>query len=103
MTQGVDTFKMVPLAPPAGCPLSNDPLFKVSEGRPLRSNRTRDGEGVKKWKGFSDDTFLSLRSDKSLASGKKYLTKYLICNNIIQYEESGSKESKFTEEDPGLF
>ena len=54
-------------------------------------------------KGFSDDTFLSVQLDQSLASGKKYLTKYLICNNIIQYEESGSKESKFTEEDPGLF
>jgi hypothetical protein len=60
-------------------------------------------EGVKKLKAFSDYTFLSLRLDKSLAWGKKYLTKYLICNNIIQYEESGSKESKFTEEDPGLF
>jgi len=58
---------------------------------------------VKKLKGFSDYAFLSLRLDKSLTSGKKYLTKYLICNNIIQYEESGSKESKFTEEDPGLF
>jgi len=66
-------------------------------------SRFNASEGVKKLKGFSDDTFLSLRLDQSLASGKKYLTKYLICNNIIQYEESGSKESKFTEEDPGLF
>ena len=48
MSQGVDTLKMVPLALPAGYPLSNDPLFKVSEGRPPRSNRTRDGEAVKK-------------------------------------------------------
>jgi len=39
---------MVPLALPAGCPPSKDPLFKISEGRPPRSNRTRDGEGVKK-------------------------------------------------------
>ena len=38
----VDTLKMVPLALPSGCPLSNDPLFKVSEGRPPRSNRSRN-------------------------------------------------------------
>jgi len=43
VSQRVDTLKMVPLALPAGCPLSKDPLFKVSEGRPPRSNRTRDG------------------------------------------------------------
>jgi len=43
LSQRVDTLKMVPLALPAGCPPSNDPLFKVSEARPPRSNHTRDG------------------------------------------------------------
>jgi hypothetical protein len=52
MSQGIDTLKMVPLALPADCPPSQDPLFKVSEGRPPRSNRTRDGEAVKKSKDF---------------------------------------------------
>jgi len=32
MSQGADTLKMAPSAPPADSPLSNDPLFKVSEG-----------------------------------------------------------------------
>jgi len=31
------------------------------------------------------------------------LTRYLICINIIQYEEVGSRESKVTEGDPILF
>ena len=36
------TLKMLPIALPAGYHPSKDPLFKVSEGRPSRSNRTRD-------------------------------------------------------------
>ena len=48
MSQWVDTLQKVHSASPAASPASNDPLFKVSEGRPPRSNRTRDGEVVKK-------------------------------------------------------
>jgi hypothetical protein len=42
MSQGVDTLEAAPSASLADSPLSNDPLFKVSEGGPPRSNRTRD-------------------------------------------------------------
>jgi hypothetical protein len=58
---------------------------------------------VKKLEGISDCTLLGPPLNKSLPSEKKYLTRYLICNNIIQYEEGGSKESKVTEGDPRLF
>ena len=57
VSQGVDTLKMVPIVLPAGCPPSKDPLFKVSEGRPPRSNRTRDG-GVTVRYGFPNMIFL---------------------------------------------
>ena len=48
MRQGVDILKMVPSELAADYPLSNDPLFKVSEGGPPRAIRIRDWEGVKK-------------------------------------------------------
>jgi hypothetical protein len=32
MSQGADTLKTAPSAPPADSPLSNEPPFKVSEG-----------------------------------------------------------------------
>jgi hypothetical protein len=34
MSQGADTLQTASSAPPADSSLSNDPLFKVSEGRP---------------------------------------------------------------------
>ena len=42
MRQGVDILKMVPSELAADYPLSNDPLFKVSEGGPPRAIRIRD-------------------------------------------------------------
>jgi hypothetical protein len=42
VSQGVDTFKRVSSVLTSNSSLSNDPLLKVSEGRPRRSNRTRD-------------------------------------------------------------
>ena len=42
MSQWVDTLKKAASALPIDCPPPNDPLFKVSEGRPLRSNLNRD-------------------------------------------------------------
>ena len=62
-----------------------------------------DSEGVKKLKWIYDYILLSPRFNRFLSFGKKYLTKYLICINIIQYEAIGGRESKVTEEDPRLF
>jgi hypothetical protein len=42
MSQDADIFKTALSAPPADSPFSNDPLFKVSQGRPPRSNHIRD-------------------------------------------------------------
>ena len=54
-------------------------------------------------KGTSNYTLLSPAFSKSLPSREKYLTRHLICINIIQHEEVGSRESKVTEGDPILF
>jgi len=43
MSQGAHTLITAPSAPPADSPLSHDPLFKISEGRPPRSNRSCQG------------------------------------------------------------
>jgi len=40
MSQGAESLEMSPSAPSLDCSNFNDPLFKVSEGRPLRSNPT---------------------------------------------------------------
>ena len=58
---------------------------------------------MKKLEGISDCTLLGPPLNKSLPSEKKYLTRYLVCINIIQYEGIGSRESKVNEEDPKLF
>ena len=58
---------------------------------------------MKKSKGISGYTLLNPRFNRFLPSEKKYLTRYLVCINIIQYEGIGSRESKVNEEDPKLF
>jgi len=43
MNHGEDTLKVVPSALSADCPPFNDPLFRVSEGRPPRSGSETEG------------------------------------------------------------
>jgi hypothetical protein len=43
MSHGVDALKTVHSATPLDCPICNDPLFKVSEGRlPCSNPKTED-------------------------------------------------------------
>ena len=52
--------------------------------------------------GISNNTLLAFGLIDLCLRRRKYLTRHLICINIVQYEEIGVKESKVTEGDPRL-
>ena len=78
----------------------NRTAFALANGVSIHGSHS--SEGVKKLEGISNNTLLAFGLIDLCLRRRKYLTRHLICINIIQYEEIGVKESKVTEGDPRL-